>query len=163
MLNDTTVTVGEVDMVHGVRFAPSETITITIDGDSVPLATLTDTPGGTFNTRITIPNVALGTHTVTATGSTGDSASATLTVVSSQNGQGQNGNGQGQNGNGQGQNGNGQGQNQNGDAMGVAPASGSSGLAFTGAEIGLMALAGAVLLMVGGMLVLTTRKRSAGA
>lgn len=134
-VSSTSVTVGQTITLTCTGFAPTETITITFNSDPINVGTTTDSSSGTFSTPITIPNVAPGTHTITATGSTGDSASVTVTVVTPA-------------------------------AAAVTPPSVSpsappSGLAFTGVEIGLMALAGAVLLIVGGMLVLTTRKRRA--
>lgn len=90
-------------------------------------------PSGNYSFPFTVPNVSPGTYTLTATCASGATASTSFTVEGAQV---------------------------------VAPppvAPGGGGLAFTGAEIGGTLGLGAVLLVAGGLLVLSTRKRRASA
>lgn len=114
-------------LVSGANFVPNEGITITLHSTPVTLATTTADPSGSFSVTVTIPsNTTPGTHTILATGATGDSSSTTLVVSGS-----------------------------------VTSATVTSGLAFTGADIAAMAGFGAIALAIGGMLILTTRRRRA--
>jgi len=65
--------------VTGTWFSASKAVTVTFDGTQVA----TGATGGTgaFSVIFTVPNVALGPHTVTATDAMGVSVSATFTVI----------------------------------------------------------------------------------
>lgn len=72
---------GENDGVRGFGYVPNETVSI--DGHSVPVhfANVPDGARGSFTLQITIPEDWCGQrHTITGTGTTGDSASAELFV-----------------------------------------------------------------------------------
>lgn len=79
----------QVDAVSG--FAPNEQLTFTIDGTDVTdelVITTTEADGSISQVlgNVRLPGASggtVGTHTLTATGATGDSASVTLTVIPS--------------------------------------------------------------------------------
>jgi hypothetical protein len=77
--------------ITGTGFAADKTITITYDGAAQPTVPLTVETGcsGSFSAIISVPNeLAVGPHTIAATDSKGDSASAIYTVVDMQGAQG---------------------------------------------------------------------------
>ena len=78
-------------MISGVGFSPYQTVSIAYDNvvqPTIPMEINTNSTG-CFTAIISIPNeLAVGTHTVTATDSQGYSASATFTVVNMQGPQG---------------------------------------------------------------------------
>ncbi len=104
---------------------------ITITFGGITLGTVQADASGHATFTFTVPNVALGVHAVVGTGASGDSASANLNVVS-----------------------------------GVSPAAVQSGstasgsFAFTGANMW-PTLFGGLAVLVGGLTLLATRKRSA--
>lgn len=124
--NTSTTAPGGSLQVSGSNFVPNEDITITFHSSPVTLATTTASASGTFSVTVTIPSTAApGTHTILATGTTGDSASTTLIVT----------------------------------GTGASTATVTSGLAFTGADIAAVSGVGALALALGGMLILTSRRR----
>jgi outer membrane protein assembly factor BamB len=67
--------------VSGTGFGPNETITISFDKPQTQVTAQTDSTGAFPATAFTIPAAAQpGPHTITATGTTSDSAQATFTV-----------------------------------------------------------------------------------
>jgi hypothetical protein len=80
-LSDTTVTPGTTILVNGTGFGPSRTVTIYVDSTARTTAT-TDT-AGTFIGSLQIPSGAGGTHTVTATDTSLNTASTSYTMTSS--------------------------------------------------------------------------------
>lgn len=80
--------------ISGTGFSADKTITITYDGvaqPTVPITVQTDCSGA-FTAIISIPNeLAVGPHTIVASDSKGDAASATFTVVSMTGPQGEQG------------------------------------------------------------------------
>lgn len=141
-LNQFTYHVGDTAVATLNNYVAGETVTITLSGTSITLGSVgVDSSGhGTFT--FTVPNVALGTYTVVGTGATGDSASTTLQVVA----------GSGVGGN-------------EATTIPTPPtqAGGTTGgnVAFTGANIWPLTLFGGLAILVGGLTVLATRKRTA--
>lgn len=124
--NTSTVGPGGSLLVTGSNFVPYEGITLTLHSTPVTLATTTANGSGSFSVTVTIPSdTAPGTHTILATGATGDSASTIIVVTGAIS----------------------------------PPATVTSGLAFTGADIAAVSGVGAIALALGGMLVLASRRR----
>jgi hypothetical protein len=123
--------------VDGINFEPSESITLTLRGTQATLGTPTASSAsspspGTFSTKVTIPSDTKqgASYTIVATGVSGDSASTVITIART--------------------------------------CAAGSGLAFTGeadsglasgADIAALSSVGAVALALGGMLILTSRRR----
>jgi hypothetical protein len=80
-LNHTSGPVGDKVVVTGQHFTPSQPVTLSFHSAPVALGTVTATPGGTFSTKITIPNVPLGAHEVVATDISGQVATAVFTIT----------------------------------------------------------------------------------
>jgi len=120
--------------VNGTNFQPNESITLTLQGTT--LGTPTADPTGSFGpTKVMIPpdTTPGDSYTIVATGTSGDSSSTGADIATSC-----------------------------GTASGLAFTGGAgsgSGLAFTGADIAAMSSVGAIALAVGGMLILTARRR----
>ncbi|HVX18454.1 MAG TPA: hypothetical protein VHA73_10530 [Acidimicrobiales bacterium] len=110
----------------GSGFGHSLTITIDFHSQAVTVGTVTSDATGAFTAPVTVPNVAPGAHTITATDSAGNTASFAITVPASATGS----------------------------------TSTGGGLAFTGAEIGMMTGGAALLLALGGLIILASRKRA---
>ncbi len=67
--------------VSGVNFKPGESITLTLLGPPVVLATTSSNATGSFSVGVTIPTgTQPGVHTIVATGASGDSASTAIVV-----------------------------------------------------------------------------------
>lgn len=81
ILSSTSVTAGTTIVVYGSGFGASRTVTIYVDS-TARTTTTTDTVG-IFSVSLQIPSGAGGTHTVTATDSALNSASATYAVIPS--------------------------------------------------------------------------------
>jgi len=113
--------------VTGANFVPDETVTLTFS-DPVQLATVTTSSVGGFVTSVTIPPSPTGQFIITATGSTGDSASTGITLTAAVT------------------------------ATSTATTS-SAPLAFTGADISVMLAVAAMAIAVGGILVLSSRRK----
>lgn len=124
--NTSSTTPGGSMTVTGSNFVPNETITLTLHSTPVTLGTTSASASGTFSVTVTIPSdTTPGTHTILASGATGDSASTTIVVTGAIS----------------------------------PPATVTSGLPFTGADIAAVSGVGAIALALGGMLVLTGRRR----
>jgi hypothetical protein len=82
-LNHTSGTVGSSVVVTGQHFTPNSTVPLTFHSTVVALKSVTATPGGTFSTKITVPNVALGAHEIDAADVSGQTATAAFTVIGS--------------------------------------------------------------------------------
>jgi hypothetical protein len=71
--------------VTGQNFVPDELITLTLYSQGVTIGSTASNGGGSFSTAVTIPaDTAPGSHTIVATGATGDSANTGITIVSTQ-------------------------------------------------------------------------------
>jgi hypothetical protein len=118
--------------VNGTNFEPSESITLTLQG--MTLGTPTADSTGSFGpTTVTIPpdTTPGGSYTIVATGASGDSASTGFRIATTC-----------------------------AVNSGLAFTGGAgSGLAFTGADIAAVSSVGAIALALGGMLILTGRRR----
>ena len=118
-------------------FQPSETVTLTLDGTSNVLRTATTDATGALSVSLTLPTgTSLGTHSIVATGASGDTATTAITVAGSCAV----------------------------PVAAISPsglAFSPSGLAFTGADIAAIVGVGSLALGVGGMLMLATRRRRA--
>lgn len=124
--NSSSTTPGGSLLVTGSNFVPDEGITLTLHSTPVILGTTTATGSGTFSVTVTIPSdTTPGTHTILASGTTGDSATTTIVVT----------------------------------GLVSSTATVTSGLAFTGADIAAVSAVGAIALALGGMLVLSGRRR----
>jgi hypothetical protein len=121
--------------VTGVNFEPNESVTLSLPGP-VTLATAAATPDGSWSTAVTIPpNTTPGqSYSIVATGSSGDSASTSVSVTATCTA---------------------------GSGLAFTPGDpgSGSGLAFTGADIAAVSTVGAIALALGGLLVLTGRRR----
>lgn len=141
VVDDTTVRPGDVVGVSGTGCPPGSTVTFTIDGEVVGTATADD--DGAFDGDVTIPDLAPGTYQLVAT--CGDLVqSVTIEVLGA---------------------GAADGDDDDGDA-GVTPGDdqGPGGdLARTGSDyVGILVPLGAGLLTLGGLILLSTRKRRPG-
>lgn len=115
----------------GIGFQPGETINFTLYSTPVALGSTTADPTGSFTVSETVPaGTPVGSHTIVAVGATsGTTATFAFTVAAA-------------------------------SASSVTPApSGSGGLAFTGADVTALAGVGAIALALGGLLILTSRRR----
>lgn len=137
--------------VTGTGFGINEAITLTIASTSQTIGHTMSDANGHFVTQVQIPsNLALGSHTITATGNTcGDPASAGITVVApgSNGAAGGGAAGGGVSG---------------GSANGGASSSGGTSggrVAFTGTDAIATTAIGAAAIGAGGLLVLSSRKR----
>jgi hypothetical protein len=130
-------------IVSGSGFQPGEAVTLQLFSTPVTVGTTSVDSGGTFSTSVTIPaSTPLGNHTIVATGTTGDTASTSIVVVSTTaSGLATGGTATG------------------GTAGGTSGSSSGGSLAFTGADIAAMAGVGAIALALGGMLVFAGRRR----
>ena len=125
--------------VSGTNFEPGESITLTLH--STPVSTITTYANSTGSgagdfgpTTVTIPSNATPDNNtpIVATGGSGDSATITVDVASSTCAA----------------------------SSGLAfTGAAGSGLAFTGADIAALSSVGAIALALGGMLILTGRRR----
>ncbi len=135
--------------VTGVCFAPNESVTITIASAPTTLGTTRSDSNGAFAASEAIPaELEVGQHTVTAMGATGDSALGILTVGEDENQAGTPGSGTP-----------GGGTASPGVGASSAPSGPSGNIAFTGTNAILTAALGAAAIAVGGLLVLSSRKR----
>lgn len=133
--SDTTVTPGEPITLNGSGFVPNAKITLTFNSTPVPLGTAQANASGAFTKQVTVPNVPPGQHSITAVGSiAGRTAITEITVMGA-----------------------------SAVAPPATPTPSHGGLAFTGTDAALTAGLGALLLVVGGLAVLATRKRRAAA
>lgn len=80
-LGSASAAVGAQVTLTGSSWTPAATITFVLHSDAVPLGTATVKQDGTFAFTFTVPNVPAGVHTITATGSDGQTASYTLDVL----------------------------------------------------------------------------------
>jgi hypothetical protein len=83
-LSTSTAGVGDTIVIAGSGFSPSETITFKIDGGALttnPTSVVSDTNGNFANVSFTVPSVAAGTHTITATDTDGNVGSATFSLL----------------------------------------------------------------------------------
>jgi hypothetical protein len=78
-------TVGDHVTVTGAKYLPDADVSLEFHSNPVSLGTVhTDSHGG-FTTSITVPDVALGAHSIVGSDSGNESASAAFTVVASGN------------------------------------------------------------------------------
>jgi len=117
--------------VFGTDYVPFESVTLVLHSSTpVTLGTTTADSTGSFSDPVTIPaGTALGAHTIVGTGATGDSASTAITVVAAIT------------------------------PVAVVTSTSTSELPFTGADIATMSGVGAIALALGGVLILTGRRR----
>jgi len=118
-------------VVIGTDYVPFELVTLVLHSSTpVTLGTTTADSTGSFSDPVTIPaGTALGAHTIVGTGATGDSAATAITVVAAVT------------------------------PVAVITPTSTSGLPFTGADIATMSGVGAIALALGGLLILTGRRR----
>ncbi len=135
---------GEKVTVFGAGYAPGSAVDLTLHSDPIGLATVTSGADGSFTADVTIPlSAPLGQHTVEAAGTApgGDpmvlSASLEVTDAAAAS----------------------RGSTAPRAAVGSTSGGSSSGLAFTGLEIGLMTALGVGLVAVGSAAVLGARRR----
>ena len=121
--------------VNGTNFEPNESITLALHSTPVSSITTSTNSTGSFGpTTVTIPSNAKPDNNtpIVATGGSGDSATITVDVASSTCAA----------------------------SSGLAfTGAAGSGLAFTGADIAALSSVGAIALALGGMLILTSRRR----
>lgn len=130
-LSATCATPGGSLVVTGTDFDANEGVTVTLNGYSTALGSTTTNSSGDFSITVTIPtNATTGSNTITATDTSGYANSAPLTLGSCVT-----------------------------TVAATSTTTTTSGLAFTGADIAGMAGVAAVAIGVGGILVLTTRRR----
>ncbi len=82
-LTPTSGIVGSTTTVKGTGFAPSASITIKFDtvlSSTNPSSIVADSSGA-FSASVTIPSTAVGDHTISATDITGNTATATFSVI----------------------------------------------------------------------------------
>ncbi|MGP0030470.1 MAG: IPT/TIG domain-containing protein [Acidimicrobiales bacterium] len=115
--------------VTGSGWADGETVTLYFS-DPVEVGTVQTSATGTFSTSVKIPPTPAGSFTISAVGSSGDSASTPFTLTAT-------------------------------TAATVTPttAAAAAPLAFTGADISIMVGVAAMAIAVGGILVLSSRRR----
>jgi hypothetical protein len=125
-----TVCLGAAFAVSGANLTPTESITLALDTSSpVTLGTANTDPTGAFLTTVTLPSNT--TPGTYSVTATGGAGDSSTSVVTAKN-----------------------------CAGGIAfTAASTGGLAFTGADIAAIASVGAIALALGGMLVLTGRRR----
>lgn len=145
-INVTITNDGATVVVSGNCGGEGDTLTFTLHSTPVTLGSVTAGPGGTYNTALTMPSdTPLGEHTITVTDqATGANASVGVDVVAA-------------------------GTSSNGGSGGVIGTSGSSGsgssgsgsgsIAFTGTDALATTAVGAGAIGLGGMLVLSSKKR----
>lgn len=146
-LNQFTYTVGQTATATLNTYVANENVTITFNSTPITLGTVKVDGTGHATFTFTIPNVPVGNHTVVGTGATGDTASTGLQVINGGVGGNTGNNGTGNNG-----------------VSGTPPTQtgGTSGtVAFTGADIWPLTLVGGLAILLGGLAVLATRKRTA--
>lgn len=118
--------------VNGTNFKPTESVTLTLQGTTLgtPIA---DSTGSFGPTTVKIPpdTTPGGSYAIVATGTSGDSSSTAADIAASC---------------------------ATGSGLAFTPGA-SSGLAFTGADIAALSSVGAIALALGGMLILTGRRR----
>ena len=125
---------GDSVVVSGSGFSLNSSAALQFESTPISLGSVATSATGTFTTTITIPNVAVGPHTVLATdGVTGKVATAAFAVT----GQGTLGAG----------------------GSGSGGGSGGGGLASTGVAVLGIASLGLVLLVGGGLMLLAGRRR----
>ena len=129
--------------VTGDGFAKQETVTIRLDAGGAVLKTVQTNGSGKFRTSVTLPGGTTGSHTIVATGATGDRAAPVSIRVQNCSGIG----GVGTGGNGGGNNG----------------GSGNGGIAITGVQVAAISGAGAILLAAGTVLMISGRRRRVAA
>lgn len=116
--------------VGGSGFVPGGAITIVLHSTPVTIGGATANAAGTFSTVVTIPSdTTPGAHEIIASDDAGDTVSIALTVTGSSTG------------------------------IGATPATATPDLPFTGADIAAVSGVGAIALALGGMLILTSRRR----
>jgi 5'-nucleotidase len=80
--SDTTVVPGQTITISGAMTAGATSITFVFASTPSSLGSVTPAADGTFSADVTIPaDASVGSHTITATDSTGFSITGTLTVV----------------------------------------------------------------------------------
>jgi hypothetical protein len=127
--------------VAGAGFAANELVDLTLDAGGTALKTVRADADGSFSTSVSLAAGTTGAHTIVATGATGDTASARITVATNCSGVG------------------GQGTGGNGGTGGTG--SGTGGVAVTGVQVAAISGAGLVLLVAGAMLLISGRRRRA--
>jgi hypothetical protein len=80
-VDSTNGTVGTTAAVSGHGFAPNKPIILTFDGSSVATSCVADVTGSFASCTFTVPVAAAGTHAVTASDSSANSASAIYTIT----------------------------------------------------------------------------------
>ena len=129
---------GDSVVVTGSGFSLNSSAALSFHSTAVSLGSVSTSSTGTFTTTITVPNVAVGPHTISATdGGTGQVASAAFAVT----GQGALGSG----------------------GSGSGSGGGGGGLASTGVAVLGIASLGLVLLIGGGLMLLAGRRRKVSA
>jgi hypothetical protein len=128
--------------VAGAGYAANELVDLTLDTGGAALKTVRADADGSFSTTVSIAAGTTGAHTIVATGRTGDTASARITIATNCSGIG------GQTGGG-------------GTGNGSGSGSGTGGVAVTGVQVAAISGAGVVLLAAGAMLLISGRRRRA--
>ncbi len=152
-LSDTTVVPGQTITATGALTPGATSVSFAFFSDEEDVGSNTPDAAGNFTHSLTIPsNATVGSHTITATDSTGAEVSANVNVVGA--GAGAAGAGTGAAGVGTGV----------GTGAAGVGAGATGGLAATGNDSSLPLLrVGAVLLALGGLLVFLTRRRQESA
>jgi hypothetical protein len=116
-------------VVTGTDFAANEQVSLTLHTKVFALTTVQTDANGAFSVEVTLPDGVTGNHTVVATGSSKDKASAKLTVSNCA------------------------------AAAGAGGSTGSGGLSNTGIAVLSIGGLGVLLLVGGTVLVLSARRR----